>query len=189
MNTSIFSIDGGGWIIEADKVSSPNCDERPDGDEIDLLVVHGISLPAGKFGTPYIDQLFTNQLDTTEVQELEALKDLRVSAHLLIHRDGRLVQYVPLSKRAWHAGVSSFRGRERCNDFSIGVELEGSDYIAYTDIQYNRLASLIAAIKREYPQIVKDRIVGHSDIAPGRKSDPGPAFEWERLFEKMETKL
>lgn len=188
MSVQVFSIDGDGWIVEADKVISPNCDERPNGEEIDLLVVHGISLPAGEFGTPYIDQLFTNQLDT-DAPEFEPLTDLRVSAHLLIKRDGQLVQYVPLSKRAWHAGVSSFRGRERCNDFSIGVELEGVDDIPYTDIQYDRLAVLVATIREEYPLIVKERIVGHSDIAPGRKSDPGPVFEWKRLFEKMETEL
>jgi len=153
------------------------------------LVIHGISLPAGKFGTPYIDQLFTNQLDNSAHPSFESLKNLKVSAHLLIQRDGRLVQYVPLSKRAWHAGISSFEGRERCNDFSIGVELEGVDDVPYTDRQYDRLALLLESIQKEYPLIVKDRIVGHSEIAPGRKSDPGPAFEWGIVFKKMEMEL
>lgn len=189
LSTPVFSIDGGGWVVEAERVTSPNCDERPDEMEIDLLVIHGISLPAGKFGTPYIDQLFTNQLDNSAHPSFESLKNLKVSAHLLIQRDGRLVQYVPLSKRAWHAGISSFEGRERCNDFSIGVELEGVDDVPYTDRQYDRLALLLESIQKEYPLIVKDRIVGHSEIAPGRKSDPGPAFEWGIVFKKMEMEL
>lgn len=152
-----------------------------------MLIIHGISLPDGEFGTPYIDQLFTNQLVGTEERGFEILQDLRVSSHLLIRRDGRLVQYVSLDRRAWHAGVSFFQGREHCNDFSIGVELEGSDEVPYADAQYEQLAAVMRCLREAYPLITSDRVVGHSEIAPGRKSDPGAAFEWERVFRDMES--
>lgn len=162
-------------------VESPHADERPSDEDISLLVVHGISLPAGQFGKPYITQLFLGCLDCEADPSFAPLVGLRVSAHCLIRRDGELIQYVPFNKRAWHAGVSSWDGRSACNDFSIGVELEGTDTTPYTEQQYQRLAQLIAAIQSTYPAITDDRIVGHEDIAPGRKTDPGPAFDWPRL--------
>ncbi len=174
--------------LDARWCPSPNCDQRPPGSEIDLLVIHGISLPPGEFGGPYIDQLFTNRLDPGAHPYFAPIADLRVSAHLLIRRDGELVQYVPLQQRAWHAGVSSFAGRERCNDYAIGIELEGSDHTPYTDAQYGRLQQVIAAIQAQFPAITAERIVGHSDIAPGRKSDPGPAFDWQRLLAALNEK-
>ncbi|WP_027852258.1 1,6-anhydro-N-acetylmuramyl-L-alanine amidase AmpD [Marinobacterium litorale] len=161
------------------KAPSPNCDDRP-GEEISLLVVHNISLPPGQFGGPGIRQLFTNCLDPDEHPFYREIHELRVSAHLLIDREGQVIQFVPFEKRAWHAGVSQFEGRERCNDFSIGIELEGADDIPYTDIQYQVLADVTRELMALYPEITPDRIVGHCDIAPGRKTDPGPAFDWER---------
>jgi len=162
-------------------VASPNCDERPHGAHVELLVVHGISLPPGEFGGPYIEQLFTNTLDFAAHPYFESLRGLEVSAHLLIRRDGELVQFVPFHRRAWHAGASNFRGRSRCNDFSIGVELEGRDDIPYTEVQYAVLAQVARALRAAYPDLGEDRLVGHCDIAPERKTDPGPAFDWERL--------
>ncbi len=175
-----------GWFTGVSQSPSPNFDQRPAGETVSLLVIHGISLPAGEFGTPYIDQLFTNQIQGDEAPGFEGLRDLRVSAHLLIRRDGELVQYVPLGARAWHAGHSSFEGRARCNDFSIGVELEGADEVPYADAQYRQLSQVTIEIMRHYPAITPQRIVGHADIAPGRKTDPGPAFEWARLFQQIE---
>jgi len=157
---------------------SPNCDARPAGQAIDLLVLHGISLPPGEFGGPWIDALFTNTLDCAAHPYFTQLIGMRVSAHLLIRRNGALLQYVPFHCRAWHAGESCFEGRERCNDFSIGIELEGADDTPYSDAQYQALAQVIPALMRAYPQITPPRVVGHSDIAPGRKTDPGPAFDW-----------
>lgn len=167
------------------QLPSPNCDERPPTSAIELVVIHGISLPPADFGGPWIDALFTNRLDTSAHPFFQQLEGLRVSAHLLIRRDGEIVQYVPFHRRAWHAGPSSFQGRERCNDFSVGIELEGADTISYTDDQYRCLTEIIIALQRTYPAITQERIVGHSDIAPGRKSDPGPAFDWERLRELL----
>jgi AmpD protein len=160
------------------RIASPNCDRRPPRTAIELLVIHGISLPPGAFGGPGIEQLFTNRLDPTAHPYYAALGGLRVSAHFVIRRDGGLVQFVPCGKRAWHAGVSAWRGRERCNDFSIGVELEGDDDSPYEDAQYHRLVELTRALTGRYP--IAD-IVGHSDIAPGRKTDPGPYFDWPRF--------
>jgi AmpD protein len=160
---------------------SPNCDERPAGTVIDMVVVHGISMPPGEFGGPWIDALFTNRLPPERHPFFAEIAGLKVSAHLLIRRDGELVQYVPLDRRAWHAGPSSWQGRERCNDFSIGVELEGADDCPYTPAQYSCLAAVVFALMDAYPAITPERIVAHSDIAPGRKTDPGPAFEWPRL--------
>jgi AmpD protein len=169
------------WLPGARRVPSPNADERPPPPEISLLVIHNISLPPGRFGGPYIEQLFSNSLDAGEYPYFVQIAGLRVSAHLLIRRDGSVLQFVPFGMRAWHAGVSNFRGRERCNDFSIGIELEGADHIPYDDAQYLRLDQTCRWLIGQYPAIRPDRITGHSDIAPGRKTDPGPAFDWQRL--------
>jgi AmpD protein len=158
-------------------VPSPNCDERPAGSPIDLLVVHAISLPPGKFGGPEIEALFTNTLDPAAHPYFAGIAGLKVSAHFLIRRDGAIIQFVACGKRAWHAGVSSWRGRERCNDFSIGVELEGTDEVPFEDAQYRSLAVLTDALAAAYPLA---HVAGHSDVAPGRKTDPGPCFEWSR---------
>src|SRR5436309_1739488 len=160
-------------------VESPNQDERPPGTEISLLVVHSISLPPGEFGGDAIERLFTNRLDPAAHPYFREIAGLKVSSHFLIRRDGELVQFVPVRRRAWHAGISSWRGRERCNDFSVGVELEGTDDGPFTDRQYERLASLIAALKKKHP--LRD-IASHSDIAPGRKTDPGQQFDWPRVL-------
>lgn len=187
MSLPSFSIDeGSGLIVNAIFHPSPNCDERPLDKAIELLVIHNISLPPGKFGGEAINALFFNQLDSQAHPYFLQLKDLRVAAHVLIRRTGQLIQYVPFHKRAWHAGASQFAGRSQCNDFSIGIELEGSDDIPYTLLQYQQLAGLTRALMRIYPGIQADRIVGHSDIAPGRKTDPGPAFDW-RLFRHLIT--
>ncbi len=167
-----------GTVAEARQCPSPNHDERPPGREVDLLVIHNISLPPGQFGGPWIDDLFLNRLDPDADPCFQNICELRVAAHLLIRRDGELVQYVPLSKRAWHAGPSAFQGCGSCNDFSIGIELEGVDDLPYADLQYRVLAQVTDAIVQAFPAITAERIVGHSDIAPGRKTDPGPAFDW-----------
>jgi N-acetyl-anhydromuramoyl-L-alanine amidase len=175
---SIYEVGVDGMIVGARYIASPNCDARPADSVIDLLVVHGISLPPGEFGGAGIVELFTNSIDPTVHPYYSTLVGVRVSAHFLIRRDGELIQFVPCHSRAWHAGISTWRGRERCNDFSIGVELEGADETPYTDAQYLTLANLYCALSRQYP--IKE-IVGHSDIAPQRKSDPGPHFDWARL--------
>jgi AmpD protein len=162
-------------------IPSPNCDERPAGSAIDLLVVHHISLPPGEFGGPGIVELFTNRLDPAAHSFYATVAGTKVSAHFLIRRDGELYQFVPCGGRAWHAGESSWKGRTHCNDFSIGAELEGTGEVPFTDAQYWRLAILTRALKARYP--IRD-IVGHSDVAPGRKSDPGPHFDWAR-YRKM----
>ena len=169
-----------GLLRGARQVPSPNFDARPPGTPIDLVVVHGISLPPGTYGGPWIDRLFTNTLPADEHPYFAEVHALRVSAHLLIRRQGEVVQYVSFADRAWHAGRSCYRGREACNDFSIGIELEGSDRCAYEDAQYRVLAAVLAALCGAYPGLSPERIVGHSDVAPGRKSDPGPAFDWPR---------
>ena len=170
-----------GWLDGATRRLSPNQDARPDPADVSLLVVHGISLPPGEFGGPWIDALFTNRLDLGAHPYFAQLAGLRVSSHLLIRRDGAIVQYVPFGARAWHAGASAFAGRERCNDYSIGVELEGADTVPYTDAQYAALAGVARALMQAYPAITPERIAGHSDVAPGRKTDPGPAFDWPRF--------
>lgn len=157
---------------------SPNFGPRPEGADISLLVVHNISLPPGQFGGNAIERFFCNCLDASEHPYFEAIAELKVSAHALIRRDGEVVQFVSLLERAWHAGRSSFRGEEECNDFSIGIELEGTDDTPYTPAQYQRLAELSKLIMQAWPMVTPDRITGHCDIAPGRKSDPGPAFDW-----------
>lgn len=159
-------------------LASPNCDARPAEAQIELVVVHGISLPPGEFGGPGIIELFLNRLKPDAHPYYAGIAQLRVSAHFLIRRDGELLQFVPCTQRAWHAGVSSWRGRERCNDFSLGIELEGSDELPYENAQYERLNALLGALKRCYP--LTD-VVGHSDIAPQRKTDPGPAFDWSKI--------
>lgn len=175
-----WSLDELGWLSDVTRVESQNFNDRPDG-EISLLVVHGISLPPGEFGGDAIDALFTNRLDCAAHPYYERLRGVEVSAHVLIRRCGNLVQYVPFSKRAWHAGQSCFGGREACNDFSIGIELEGADDVPYTDAQYEQLNQLIHLIQHHYPAITAERIVGHCDISPGRKTDPGASFDWQRV--------
>ncbi|MBZ4193972.1 MAG: 1,6-anhydro-N-acetylmuramyl-L-alanine amidase AmpD [Candidatus Contendobacter sp.] len=177
---------GTGLLDEARYLPSPNCDDRPFGSAIDLIVIHGISLPPGQFGGPWIDALFTNALDRAAHPYFQTLDGLRVSAHLLIRRDGELTQYLPFHRRAWHAGASEYAGRSCCNDFSIGIELEGADQIPYADGQYLRLAAVIRVVRAAYPAITANRLTGHADIAPGRKTDPGPAFDWERLRRLLE---
>lgn len=166
---------------DAERVRSPHCDRRPHGAEISLLIIHGISLPAGQYGGPYIDQLFTGTLDAAAHPNFADIAALPVSAHVLIRRDGRFTQYVPFDMRAWHAGQSSFQGCPDCNDFSIGVELEGCDADPYEPIQYRRAAELARALMRRFPAITRDRIAGHSEVAPGRKTDPGQSFDWNQF--------
>ena len=176
-----LSIDKSGWLGEAERVPSPNFDNRPADSGIELIVVHGISLPPNDYGGPWIDMLFTNQLPPDHHPYFAEVAGRKVSSHLLIRRDGEVVQYVPFHRRAWHAGASSYAGRERCNDFSIGIELEGADEVAYEPAQYRELARVIRRLVVAYPALSLERIAGHSDIAPGRKTDPGPAFDWPRL--------
>jgi AmpD protein len=170
-----------GRLSGARQVDSPNFDERPAGQPPELIVVHGISLPPGEYGGPWIDALLTNTLPPAAHPYFEGIAGLRVSAHALVRRDGAVVQYVPFHLRAWHAGESRWRGRERCNDFSVGIEVEGTDATAYERVQYAALARVIAALCRAYPTLDPQRVVGHSDVAPGRKSDPGIAFDWPML--------
>ena len=159
------------------RIASPNHDRRPPGERLDLLVIHNISLPPGVFEGDAIIRLFTNTLDAKAHPYFAQLEGLRVSAHFLIRRNGEIIQFVPCGMRAWHAGVSNWQGRERCNDFSIGIELEGDDHGPFTDAQYAALARLTRRLRRAYPI---NRIAGHSEIAPGRKTDPGPHFDWPR---------
>lgn len=170
-----------GRLLPARYLPSPNCDERPDPKDISLIVIHGISLPPGEFGGDGIDQLFTNRLQAEEHPYYAEIHHLRVSSHLLIRRDGELVQYVPFHQRAWHAGESIYDGRDRCNDFSVGIELEGTDDVAYEAIQYQQLNAVITVLCGAYPGLSRNRIAGHSDIAPGRKTDPGPLFDWQQI--------
>ena len=174
-----------GWLPQARTCPSPNCDERPAETTIDLLVIHNISLPPDEYGGPWIEALFQNRLPADRHPYFAAIADLRVSAHLLIRRDGELVQFVPFHRRAWHAGDSCFRGRSKCNDFSIGIELEGSDHIPFDNAQYETLVSVTRQLRSRFPAIDDDRIVGHCDIAPGRKTDPGPAFDWPRFHSEL----
>lgn len=175
------------WLIPCDRRDSPNYNERPLPAEISLLVVHSISLPAGQFGGPFIEQLFTNCLDCSRHPSFADLEGVEVSAHLLIRRGGELTQFVAFDKRAWHAGQSCFAGCENCNDFSIGIELEGDEQNAYTDAQYHRLAAVTRLLMKKYPLITAERIVGHSDIAPDRKTDPGPGFHWNYFRQLLES--
>jgi AmpD protein len=179
-------IDVNGLFNTAQFIASPNCDERPAGTEISLLVIHNISLPPNEFGGNGVIELFTNQIDPLAHAYYQSLSGLKVSSHFFIRRDGSVIQFVPCNMRAWHAGVSSWKGKERCNDFSIGIELEGSDITFFTDAQYSKLASLTKRLCDYYP--IKD-IVGHSDIALGRKTDPGPHFNWGRYITELGTDI
>lgn len=174
--------DADGWLSGLQRLPSPNQDERPQGSAIELLVIHNISLPPGEFGGADIARLFTNTLDTSTHPYYAQLEGLRVSAHFLIRRGGEIIQFVACRRRAWHAGASEWRGRVRCNDFSIGIELEGDDNQAYTDAQYGALGRLSRRLCRSYP--ICD-ITGHADIAPQRKTDPGPHFDWTRYFSSI----
>jgi len=173
----VGDFDADGRLARARQIVSPNQDERPAGISLPLLVIHNISLPPGEFGGPGVIDLFLNRLDHAAHPYYQSLRGLRVSSHFFVRRDGELIQFVPCGQRAWHAGVSRWRARERCNDFSIGIELEGTDDMAFTDAQYAEVARLTRDIRCRYP--IED-IVGHSDIAPGRKTDPGPYFDWAR---------
>jgi len=176
-----------GWLDPVRRVPSPNYDARPPDVDIDLLVIHGISLPPGEFGGEWIDALFTNSLAGHAHASFADVCDMRVSAHLLINRRGNVTQYVPFHSRAWHAGESRFEGRPRCNDFSIGIELEGCDNVPYEPAQYLVLVKVIDRLMRAYSGLSPGRIVGHSDIAPDRKTDPGPAFDWRHLHSLLEA--
>lgn len=179
---------GAGLLRPAAQCPSPNQDDRPGGEEPSLIVIHGISLPPGEFGGPYIEQFFTNCIDRHAHPYFGEICDLHVSAHLLIRRDGAVLQFVPFGRRAWHAGESRFRGRSRCNDFSIGIELEGDDEMPYADAQYEILAGVIDALLESYPALSARTIAGHSDVAPRRKTDPGPAFDWLRLYDGISAR-
>lgn len=174
-----------GWLSGVSIIASPNWDQRPTNTIIDLLVIHSISLPPGEFGGPWIDALFQNKLDINAHSSFTTLQGLRVSAHVLIRRNGAVTQYVSFKARAWHAGVSHFQGRTQCNDFSIGIELEGYDTVPFTEIQYTTLMKITHLLQRAYPAITRQRIVGHNDIAPGRKTDPGPLFNWKFYLESL----
>lgn len=176
-----------GLIDDVELRVSPHYSPRPADTVIDLLVIHGISLPPGEFGGEAISALFTNTLEIADHPYFKEIEGLQVSAHVLIRRDGQLIQFVPFLQSAWHAGESQFAGRSRCNDFSIGIELEGTDTYPYTTVQYQQLADLTQALLRVYPALNRQRIVGHSDIAPGRKTDPGPAFNWDHFFSLLES--
>lgn len=167
-----------GWLTRVRHVPSPHCNERPDNEAPSLLVIHNISLPPGEFGGPWIDKLFTGTLPPDAHPYFADIAALKVAAHCLIRRDGEIVQYVPFDKRAWHAGISQFEGRENCNDFSIGIELEGTDSESYSEAQYRALQQVTQLLLQHYP-LTPARITGHSDIAPVRKTDPGPAFDWD----------
>ncbi len=174
-----LSIDAAGVASQIRQVASPNCDQRPTGTAIDLVVIHNISLPPGEFSGDSIEHLFTNTLDCSIHPYYASLRGLRVSSHFLLRRDGTPIQFVACTQRAWHAGESSWRGRNACNDYSIGIELEGTDEVAFTEQQYAMLNALLAALKQRYPIA---GIAGHSEIAPSRKTDPGPHFDWSRVL-------
>ncbi|MDA1074640.1 MAG: 1,6-anhydro-N-acetylmuramyl-L-alanine amidase AmpD [Proteobacteria bacterium] len=170
------------WLARVRRVGSPNFDARPAWASISLIVIHNISLPAGQFGTGYIERLFCNSLDVLAHPSFSDLAGLRVSSHVLINRRGRITQFVPFDQRAWHAGVSTYQGMRGCNSCAVGIELEGTDTRAYTSAQYRTLSRLCRALLEHYPGLSNERIVGHQEIAPDRKTDPGPAFDWQRLL-------
>lgn len=178
-----------GLVEPARFVSSPNCDARPPGAHPEVLIIHAISLPPGEYGGPGIEQLFCNLLDPAGHPYYAQISELQVSAHLLVRRDGELVQFVPLHLRAWHAGQSQCEGRPRVNDFSIGVELEGYDDAPFEDVQYRVLTDLTRILLRTYPAITPARIYGHRDVAPERKTDPGPHFDWARYRASLSEPL
>ena len=177
-----MKIGANGWLSGVQSIASPNCDPRPPGTSIGLLVIHNISLPPGIFVGNAVVQLFTNTLNTQSHPYFKQLEGLKVSAHFLIRRNGTIIQFVPCRMRAWHAGISSWHERAACNDYSIGIELEGSDYVPFDDLQYTSLARLTRILQRKYPIRA---IVGHEDIAPGRKTDPGPHFDWSRYRDEI----
>lgn len=181
-----------GLLKEAEGITfipSPNFNARPQDAVIDLIVLHNISLPPGEFGGPYITELFTNTLDTSQHPYFLTLIDKKVSCHCLIRRSGHIIQYVPFTERAWHAGPSRFEGRENCNDYSVGIELEGEDEVPYTSEQYQVLGRLINCLRETYNSISLDRIVGHAAIAPDRKTDPGPSFDWVLLAQLVTPEI
>lgn len=188
-NPQPLLIDAAGWLSSAAHCPSPNFNARPPGDEISLLVIHNISLPPGCFGGGYIERFFCNRLPADEHPYFTSIASLQVSAHCLIDRQGKVTQFVSFADRAWHAGASFFAGRTNCNDFSVGVELEGTDDQPYTEGQYRVLAALTQLLMARYPAINPSCIVGHSEIAPGRKTDPGPAFDWPYFFALLELDL
>jgi len=173
------------WLEQAERHVSPNCGSRPASVDIDLIVIHNISLPPEEYGNGNVARFFCNQLDCSAHPYFEHIKALRVSSHVFIQRDGNVIQFVPFDQRAWHAGVSQYRGRNACNDFSIGIELEGSDFDPYEDAQYRALAKVVNCLLDNYPTLTSEAIVGHSDIAPQRKTDPGPAFQWQRFRQEL----
>lgn len=176
-----LTIDTTGWLQTVEAIHSPNYDARPDKSNIKLIVIHGISLPPAEFGGGYIQDLFCNQLDPDGHEYFAEICDLKVSSHCLIERNGNIIQFVSFLDRAWHAGLSNWQGEPACNNFSIGIELEGTDELSYTASQYQQLDLLIRCLRDEFSTIEPDALCGHSDIAPGRKTDPGPAFEWPRI--------
>lgn len=178
LKTYPLKLNAAGYVETATQIASPNFDTRPDNCKIDLIVIHNISLPPNKYGGAGVVQLFTNQLNPNEHPYYAEIYTRKVSSHFFIRRDGELMQFVSCLQRAWHAGVSSWNNRERCNDFSVGIELEGSDYEAFAAAQYKTLRKLITCLKNNYPI---QHVVGHSDIAPGRKTDPGPYFDWQAI--------
>lgn len=178
-----------GWLQWARACPSPNYNQRPANAQVSLLVVHNISLPPDRYGTGWVQAFFCNQLDAGAHPYFASIAQLKVSSHLFIERDGSLTQFVSFDDRAWHAGASCFEGQADCNDFSIGIELEGSDHIAYTEPQYQRLAEVAALLLAQYSELKESRIVGHEDIAPGRKTDPGPAFDWSHFRALLRTQL
>lgn len=180
-----WTITASGWLQPCRRMPSINWDERPAGIDIDLLVIHSISLPPGEFGSGHVDDLFCNCLDPEGHPYFREITDLRVSAHVFVDRRGRPTQYVPFGKRAWHAGVSEYQGRESCNDFSIGIEFEGAENVAYEDAQYRTVAGIAVALRGRYSSLKNGAMVGHSDIAPGRKTDPGDSFDWNRLMNEI----
>ena len=180
-----LEVDAGGWLVKAHRMPSPHADDRPADVRVSLIVIHGVSLPPGEFGGQWVEDFFCGRLDDSAHPYFREIAGLRVAPHLLIRRDGGLIQFVACERRAWHAGVSEWRGRRNCNDFSIGIELEGTDSLPYTEAQYARLIPVILGLRDRYFDIDDGGIVGHSDIAPGRKTDPGPAFDWERLGTRL----
>ena len=189
MDRSLVIVDPAtGWLEGARRVESPNSDERPPDATLDLIVVHGISLPPGRFGEGWIDRFFLNELPAAADPYFATIAEMKVSAHVLVARDGTLTQYVSFNRRAWHAGRSSYCGRNACNDFSVGIELEGTDDLPYMRVQYKQLAALVRALRRAYASLRDAEIVGHSDIAPGRKTDPGAAFDWGALRKLLDRR-
>jgi AmpD protein len=182
-----FSFQADGWLTGARACPSPNFNARPEGESVSLLVIHNISLPPGEFGGGCVEDFFCNQLDHDRHPFFDEIRGVEVSAHFLIDREGEVTQFVSTDDRAWHAGVSVFEGREGCNDFSVGIELEGTDDQPYTDAQYRTLVGVTKVLRQRYPAIHPHRITGHSDIAPGRKTDPGPGFDWERFRRSLEA--